>query len=312
METGNRSKPPGWAMWWLRAAGVYNLVWGAVVIVFPHLLFDLCGLERMRYPQIWQCVGMIVGVYGVGYLIAATDPYRHWPIVFVGLLGKILGPIGFVKAFADGIFPPTFGLTILTNDLIWWVPFGLMLWNAAIHRTLDQRSRPESCQQYVRESRIAALPETVFRFHESSDALVRLIPPWENMKVAESAGSLLLGSKVVLRGRVGFLPIQWVAIHTEYDPPHLFADFQESGPFAWWYHRHRFVDDGRGGTILRDEVEYQAPLGWFGRTLGGWLIRRKLDRMLAYRHEMTRRMIESGEWRDTQPTTHQPMAMEAR
>ena len=41
--------------------------------------------EFPRYPQIWQCVGMIVGVYGVGYLVAASDPLRHWPIVLVGM-----------------------------------------------------------------------------------------------------------------------------------------------------------------------------------------------------------------------------------
>jgi ligand-binding SRPBCC domain-containing protein len=46
---------------------------------------------------------------------------------------------------------------------------------------------------------------------------------------------------------------------------------------------------------LRDEVEYQAPLGMIGSSLGGWLIRRKLNRMFTYRHETTRRMIESGE-----------------
>lgn len=147
--------------------------------------------------------------------------------------------------------------------------------------------------QYVKESRINAPPEVVFRFHESSDALRRLIPPWENMTVAESSGSLRIGSKVVLSGRLGPFPIQWVAIHTEYDPPHLFADRQESGPFASWYHRHRFLDDGEGRTILRDEVEYQAPFGLLGHWLGGWLIRRKLDRMFAYRHETTRKMIES-------------------
>ena len=150
--------------------------------------------------------------------------------------------------------------------------------------------------QYVKESRIAAPPEVVFRFHESPGALEWLIPPWENMRVESSSGSLRAGSRVVLRGRVGPLPVRWVALHTEYDPPHLFADRQESGPFAYWYHRHRFTGDGQGGTILRDEVEYRPPFGLLGRLLGGWLIRRKLERMFAYRHETTRRLIESGEW----------------
>lgn len=153
---------------------------------------------------------------------------------------------------------------------------------------------PNSYLRYVKESRIKATPAVVFAFHESPSALRSLIPPWEKMKVIESAGSLRPGSKVVMRGRAGLLPIRWVAIHTEYDPPHLFADRQESGPFAWWYHRHLFLDDGQGGTILRDEVEYQPPLGLLGRWLGGGLIRRKLDRMFTYRHETTQRLIESG------------------
>lgn len=73
---------------------------------------------------------MIVGVYGIGYLIAARNPLRHWPITLVGLLGKILGPIGFVGAVIDGQLPLAFGVTIITNDLIWWLPFGLILYRA--------------------------------------------------------------------------------------------------------------------------------------------------------------------------------------
>jgi len=258
--------------------------------MFPHLLFDLCGLERMRYPEIWQCVGMIVGVYGVGYLIAAIDPHRHWPIVLVGLLGKILGPIGFAKALADGTFPPTFGLNILTNDLIWWIPFALILWGAFLNRTLSAPA-PGTIRRFVKESRIAAPPAAVFHFHERPDALAHLTPPWEPMRVIQPPSSLQVGSRVILAGRVFGLPLRWVAIHTEYEPPRRFADRQQSGPFEHWYHRHEFVDDGAGGTLLRDEVEYVPP---FGR-VGGWLldtmIQKKLARLFEYRHEVTRRLI---------------------
>lgn len=145
---------------------------------------------------------------------------------------------------------------------------------------------------FVHESRIEAPPEAVFAFHETPDALTALVPPWERMHVVETAGSLRVGSRVVLRGRVGFvLPVRWVAVHTEYDPPHLFADQQETGPFAYWYHRHRMLPDG-SGTLLRDEVEYRLPLGWLGRICGGWFVRRKLHRMFAYRHEVTKRAME--------------------
>ena len=289
------TKQPRWVRSSLLAAGVYNLIWGTLTIVWPHLLFDLTGAQRINYPEIWQCVGMIVGVYGIAYLIAASDSRTHWPVVLVGLLGKIFGPIGFASALMQGTFPPLFGLTILTNDLIWWVPFTMILLDAVRHR-YGGLSGTALHQRFVKETVINAPPEVVFEFHNSPDALTLLIPPWENMEVVQSSGSLLPGSRVVLRGSMGLIPLQWVAIHTEFDPPHLFADRQESGPFAYWYHRHRFFDDGRGRTVLRDEVDYALPLGLIGLWAGGWFIRGKLDAMFAYRHTTTRQLIESGDW----------------
>lgn len=115
---------------WLIAAGVYNLLWGGLTVVYPGWLFDLTGMARPTYPFIWQCVGMIVGVYGVGYLAASRDPARHWPIVLVGFLGKVFGPLGYAVGVARGDVPAAFGWTLLTNDLVWWVPFGMMLYHA--------------------------------------------------------------------------------------------------------------------------------------------------------------------------------------
>lgn len=117
----------------LVAAGIYNLAWGLLVVGFPDRWFELLDMAPPRYPAIWQCVGMIVGVYGIGYLAAASNPLRHWPIVLVGLLGKIIGPIGFVGAAASGQVSWMLGLTIITNDLVWWLPFGMMLLAAARH-----------------------------------------------------------------------------------------------------------------------------------------------------------------------------------
>jgi hypothetical protein len=114
----------------LRAAGIYNVVWGGLVILFPQAWFEWTGLEPPRYPQIWQCVGMIVGVYGVGYFIAASAPLRHWPIVLVGLLGKVFGPVGFLASAVRGDLPWSWGLTIVTNDLVWWLPFSMILYKA--------------------------------------------------------------------------------------------------------------------------------------------------------------------------------------
>ena len=119
---------------WLLAAAAYNLVFGAVAVLAPSWMLTTLGAapgEGVLAPRLWACIGMIVGVYGVGYAIAARDPARHWPIVFVGLLGKVLGPIGFVDAAMRGDLPWSMGAIILTNDLLWWGPFLGILWHAA-------------------------------------------------------------------------------------------------------------------------------------------------------------------------------------
>lgn len=127
MNNTNTTVHPRWMSLILKFAGVYNIIWGISVIFLPDLFFNLTDMEIPRYPMIWQCVGMIVGVYGVGYWVAARDPLRHWPITLVGFLGKVFGPIGFAYYLIQGAFPLTFGLTIMTNDLLWWIPFGLIL-----------------------------------------------------------------------------------------------------------------------------------------------------------------------------------------
>ncbi|MDX1963339.1 MAG: hypothetical protein SFX18_09310 [Pirellulales bacterium] len=123
----HRPPAPRWMFWLLLLAGIYNLAWGTFVILFPLVPFGWLQSPLPNYPSLVQCIGMIVGVYGIGYILAAYDPARHWPIVLVGLLGKIFGPIGFLWAAGNGEFPWWAGLTILTNDLLWWVPFGLIL-----------------------------------------------------------------------------------------------------------------------------------------------------------------------------------------
>jgi len=131
MSISSEFGPRPWMTRVLLVAAVYNLAWGALVVGLPGTTLEWAGLEPpLRYPQIWQCLGMVVGVYGVGYAIAARDPFRHWPILLVGLLGKLLGPIGFLCGLLAGSLPASMGWTILLNDLIWWVPFAMILWAA--------------------------------------------------------------------------------------------------------------------------------------------------------------------------------------
>jgi hypothetical protein len=133
---------PRWMKQTLLAAAAYNILWGGFAVFFPSTLFETLGMERPNYPELWQCIGMIIGLYGIGYAVAAFDPLRHWPVVLVGFLGKLLGPIGLVQSAAMGRLPWRFGLVNLTNDLIWLIPFGLILWRA--YRMNSPKSRRQA------------------------------------------------------------------------------------------------------------------------------------------------------------------------
>ncbi len=126
----NQSQPsiaqPRWPALVLRMAALYNILWGAWQIVAPLSFFDVMGMEPINHAMVWQGMGMVIGVYGLAYFWASFDYIRHWPIVAVGLLGKVLGPVGYVISDA----PASFGYTLITNDLAWWLPFGIMLLHA--------------------------------------------------------------------------------------------------------------------------------------------------------------------------------------
>ena len=117
----------GWMNLTLKIAAVYNLLWGAWVILFPAHFFQLTGMDPINHELVWQGMGMVIGVYGLGYWWASSDPIKHWPIIAVGLAGKIFGPIGFFYNYLAGNVPVEFMYTLITNDFIWWIPFYLIL-----------------------------------------------------------------------------------------------------------------------------------------------------------------------------------------
>ena len=120
------------------AAGLYNIGWGLYSALDPQWLFRFAGMPPQRYPEIFACLAMVVGIYGFLYWQVARDPERGFPIAAVGLLGKVLGPIGLAQLIATGAWPMKAIVLCVTNDFIWWVPFALYLYDAA---SASSRSR---------------------------------------------------------------------------------------------------------------------------------------------------------------------------
>jgi len=134
-----------------------------------------------------------------------------------------------------------------------------------------------------RTNRLPASAEEVFAWHLRPGAFERLLPPWERAEVVERSGPLQEGARVVLRLRRGPASFRWVALHRDFVPGRQFVDEQVEGPFSSWVHLHRFEPDGPSGCRITDRVECTLPLG--AAAAGGW-VRRKVERMLDYRHRL--------------------------
>lgn len=148
--------------------------------------------------------------------------------------------------------------------------------------------------KFVKESIIKAAPERVFAFHKLADAFERLVPPWENAKVIQKADISKIGSQAIIEQKIfGLIPAKWVAEHTKYEPPEMFEDVQISGPFKSWRHRH-IVSPHTDGAILRDEIEFEPPMWIFGQIAAPLFILPKIEKMFAYRHEVTRKWCEQA------------------
>lgn len=112
---------------------------------------------------------------------------------------------------------------------------------------------------------------TVFAWHRRPGAIVRLMPPWQPVRVVGEAADLADGEAVIAlpAGR------RWVARHLadEYRPEGRFVDEIANRPFGMpmvWRHEHEFVTEP-GGTAVIDTVTTNLP-------------RRSLEAMFAYRH----------------------------
>ena len=100
-----------------------------------------------------------------------------------------------------------------------------------------------------------------------------------------------------------YLPVRasWVARISEFVWLSHFCDEQVRGPFALFRHRHGVqaeTQDGRVGTTVTDQVEFELPLGSVGR-LGDGIMRRQMEQMFRMRQERLPGLLKTRVRRDS-------------
>ncbi|MFN9717356.1 MAG: alkyl hydroperoxide reductase [Planctomycetota bacterium] len=112
----------------LLAAALQCLIWGVFIVLMPERSSLVYGFSAPPTDLfLWQGTGLIIFLFGVGYTLASFDPDQHWGIVLIGLLAKVLGPIGMLWAVSQGQVPARVLVLIPIHDVLWWIPFALMI-----------------------------------------------------------------------------------------------------------------------------------------------------------------------------------------
>ncbi len=145
---------------------------------------------------------------------------------------------------------------------------------------------------------IAAPPARVFDLARSIDLHSRSLD-WTREVPVAGRTSGLIGLDETVTWRAWHLGVRQrlTSRISGYDRPCWFQDVMVRGAFAWMEHDHWFDATPDGGTVLRDEMRFAAPLGILGRIAERWVLRRYMTRFLERRNAVIRRVAESDAWR---------------
>lgn len=151
----------------------------------------------------------------------------------------------------------------------------------------------------------------VFAFFANPKNLPPLMPAWQQARIDElhliappapPPGSPVklgtgVGTTMVLSFRaVPLLPLRlrWHALIPEFTWNDHFCDLQTAGPFRYWRHCHSVraeTHEGREGSVVCDQVEYELPGGRLGDLANLFGGRLQMRYIFGYRHRKTSELL---------------------
>jgi ligand-binding SRPBCC domain-containing protein len=143
-------------------------------------------------------------------------------------------------------------------------------------------------------TRVAAPLERVFEFFSLAENLQRLTPDDLSFTILTPPPiEMRVGTRIDYRIRLGPWPLAWRTRIEAWEPGVRFVDAQLAGPYASWWHEHRFAADG-GATRMEDTVYYAPPFGPLGSLAHALFVRRKLRRIFEFRERAIGDLFAAG------------------
>jgi len=171
---------------------------------------------------------------------------------------------------------------------------------------------------FIAEQWLPHTPSLVFAFFANPQNLPLLLPNWQRARIEQAsfiapsprregtpryaapvAGG---GSRITISFRaLPFIPIRlpWEALIEDFTWNEGFCDVQQRGPFKYWRHCHTIhsgppARNGQPGVTLRDEVEYELPLGPLNAFANKLFVRPQLARIFRHRQQRAAELLAAA------------------
>ncbi|GAA3116132.1 SRPBCC family protein [Streptomyces rectiviolaceus] len=142
---------------------------------------------------------------------------------------------------------------------------------------------------------IAASPATVFDLSLDVDLhTASMAGSGERIVGGVRAGRMTLGDTVTWEARHFGVRWRMTSRISAYERPGRFVDEQVAGPFKRWHHTHHFAPDGRGGTVMRDVIEFAAPFGLLGTGVEAVALARYMHKLIEARNVHVKECAEAS------------------
>ncbi|WP_379963796.1 hypothetical protein [Epilithonimonas sp. UC225_85] len=137
--------------------------------------------------------------------------------------------------------------------------------------------------------------ETAWNFFSAANNLSVITPPEMKFTVLTKLKNDEIFEGMIIDYTVSPLfniPMKWQTEITHVDFQKSFTDFQQKGPYRLWNHFHEFIptDDG---VLIKDTVDYELPLGFLGDIAHQLFVKKKLENIFDFRHEVLEVMFNN-------------------
>lgn len=145
-------------------------------------------------------------------------------------------------------------------------------------------------QTFIKSSYINCEIKSLFDFHLNTNNLTYITPPDTKVELLTKDFKPQVSQILKIKSIKYFIPMTWEVRIEKIDEPNLLVDIALKSPFAFWEHKHIFIQHEKM-CELKDVITFKMPFGILGKLLNGF-VKKDLQKMFDFRHKVTKEILE--------------------